>query len=85
ELALASGDCHAMIHDTGWSTTPDSRAPQGVRWIPPAGTPRAADPPRPKPGPPPPTPLEAPVLPFALLHDLDAAIADRLATRQEAA
>ena len=85
ELALASGDCHAMIHDTGWSTIPDPRAPQGVRWIPPAGTPRAADPPPPKPGPPPSTPLEAPILPYALLHDLDAAIAHRLTTRQEAA
>lgn len=85
ELALASGDCHAMIHDTGWSTVPDPRAPQGVRWVPPAGTPRADNPPPLKPGPPPPTPLEAPVLPFGLLQDLDAAIADRLATGQEAA
>lgn len=71
ELSLASGDCHAMVHDTGWSTVPDHRAPQGVRWIPPDGTARAADPPPAKPGPPPLTPLEAPVLPFALLHDLD--------------
>ncbi|MVZ90037.1 DUF222 domain-containing protein [Microbacter sp. ANSKLAB05] len=85
ELALASGDCHAMIHDTGWSTIPDPRAPQGVRWIPPAGTPRAADPPRPKPGPPPPSPLEAPILPFALLHDFDAAITQRHDAVREAA
>ncbi|KAA0918860.1 HNH endonuclease signature motif containing protein [Dietzia sp. ANT_WB102] len=85
ELALASSDCHAMIHDTGWTTVPDPRAPQGVRWIPPAGTPRATTPPSPKPGPPPPTPLKAPVLPFALLHDLDAAIGQRLHTGREAA
>ncbi|MFN3602113.1 MAG: DUF222 domain-containing protein [Dietzia sp.] len=78
ELALASGDCHAMIHDTGWTTVPDRGAPQGVRWIPPAGTPRAADPPPARPGPPPLTPLEAPILPFALLHDLDRAIHARL-------
>ena len=77
ELALASGDCHAMIHDTGWSTVPDPRAPQGVRWIPPVGTPRAADPPPPKPGPPPPTPLSTPALPYALLADLDRALAAR--------
>ncbi|UVE96514.1 HNH endonuclease signature motif containing protein [Dietzia sp. B32] len=85
ELALASGDCHAMIHETGWSTEPDPHAPQGVRWIPPAGTPRAANPPPPKPGPPPPTPLDAPILPYALLRDLDAAVADRLDSGQEAA
>ncbi|MFN3339846.1 MAG: DUF222 domain-containing protein [Dietzia sp.] len=78
ELALASGDCHAMIHDTGWTTVPDRRAPQGVRWIPPAGTPRAADPPPARPGPPQLTPLEAPILPFALLHDLDRTIHARL-------
>jgi hypothetical protein len=77
ELALASGDCHAMIHDTGWRTIPDRTAPQGVRWIPPAGSPRAADPPAPKPGPPPLTPLEAPILPFALLADLDRSMAAR--------
>lgn len=74
ELSLASGDCHAMIHETGWRTRPDRRAPQGVRWIPPAGTPRAAAPPPPKVGPPPLTPLEAPILPFALLRDLDRAV-----------
>lgn len=88
ELALASGDCHAMIHDTGWTTVPDRSAPQGVRWIPPAGTPRAQKPPPPKPGPPPPTPLEAPILPFALLRDLDHAITARFAAdhaREEAA
>lgn len=85
ELALASGDCHAMIHDTGWSTIPDRSAPQGVRWLPPAGTPRAADPPPPKPGPPPLTPLEAPVLPFALLADLDRALAARTAAARGAA
>lgn len=78
ELALASGDCHAMIHDTGWNTIPDRRAPQGVRWIPPSGTPRAVTPPPPKSGPPPLTPLEAPLLPFALLHDLDHALTARL-------
>lgn len=85
ELALASGDCHAMIHATGWSTIPDRRAPQGVRWIPPSGTPRAAAPPPPKAGPPPLTPLEAPILPFALLRDLDQAIAARLRAGQAAA
>lgn len=78
QLALASGDCHAMIHDTGWSTIPDRTAPQGVRWIPPAGTPRAADPPPAKAGPPPLTSLEAPILPFGLLRDLDHAIHARL-------
>ncbi|MCT2107610.1 HNH endonuclease, partial [Dietzia cinnamea] len=67
ELALASGDCHAMIHNTGWTTTPDPTAPQGVRWTPPPATPRATNPPPPKPGPPPLTPLDAPILPFALL------------------
>ncbi|MFL0577896.1 DUF222 domain-containing protein [Dietzia sp. 179-F 9C3 NHS] len=77
ELALASRDCHAMIHDTGWSTVPDPTAPQGVKWIPPRGTPRSADPPPPKPGPPPLLPLEAPVLPFALLADLERALAAR--------
>ena len=79
ELALASGDCHAMIHDTGWSTVPDRRAPQGVRWIPPDGTPRAQNPPPSTTGPPPPTPLDAPALPFALLHDLDHALSARTA------
>ncbi|MEH6820706.1 MAG: DUF222 domain-containing protein [Dietzia psychralcaliphila] len=78
ELALASGDCHAMIHDTGWSTVPDRNAPQGVRWIPPAGTARSAHPPPAKAGPPPLSPLEAQILPFALLHDLDRAIHARL-------
>lgn len=77
ELALASGDCHAMIHDTGWSTVPDRRAPQGVRWLPPSRTPRATKPPPPKPGPPPLGPLEAQVLPFALLRDLDRALTTR--------
>lgn len=85
ELALASGDCHAMIHATGWRTIPDPTAPQGVRWIPPDGTPRAASPPPPKAGPPPLTPLEAPVLPFALLRDLDQAIAARSGAGQAAA
>ncbi len=77
ELALASGDCHAMIQRTGWRTTPDPRAPQGVRWVPPQGTPRATAPPPPKPGPPPLSPLTTPVLPYALLRDLDQAIAAR--------
>lgn len=86
ELALASGDCHAMIHDKGWSTVPDRKAPQGVRWIPPRSTARgAAPPPPPKPGPPPLSPLDAPILPFALLHDLDHAIADRLDAHPDAA
>lgn len=85
ELALASGDCHAMIHATGWSTEPDPRAPQGVRWIPPAGTPRADNPPPPAPGPPPLAPLDAPALPFALLRDLDQVIADRRGAGREAA
>lgn len=86
ELALASGDCHAMIHDKGWRTIPDRSAPQGVRWIPPAGTYRGAAPPRPpKPGPPPLAPLRAPTLPFALLLDLDRAIAERCGSRSEAA
>ena len=75
ELSLTSADCHAMIHNTGWRTIPDPAAPQGVRWIPPPHTPRAKDPPPPKPGPPPLTPLEAPILPYALLHDLDQALA----------
>ena len=83
ELSLASGDCHAMIHDTGWSTVPDPRAPQGVRWIPPPHTPRAQTPPPPKPGPPPLTPLEAPILPFALLHDLDHALAAHARSRPQ--
>lgn len=85
ELALASGDCHAMIHETGWRTRPDPRAPQGVRWIPPEGTPRAAAPPPPKPGPAPLTPLEAPTVPFALLRDLDRAIAALAETEGAAA
>ncbi|MBB1045688.1 HNH endonuclease, partial [Dietzia sp. DQ11-44] len=44
----------------------------------PAGTPRAADPPPAKAGPPPLTSLEAPILPFGLLRDLDHAIHARL-------
>src|SRR5690606_17792876 len=75
-LAPASGDCQAMIHDKGGRTIPDRTAPQGVRWFPPDGTDRGAAPPPPKPGPPPLTPLEAPMLPFALLHDLDRAISE---------
>ena len=85
ELALTSPDCHAMIHDTGWTTIPDRTAPQGVRWIPPTGTPRASNPPPPKPGPPPLGPLDAPILPFALLHDLDHAIARHTAGSEAAA
>lgn len=77
ELALASADCHAMIHDKGWRTIPDRTAPQGVRWIPPDGRSRGTAPPTPKPGPPLLTPLEAPILPFALLQDLDHAIGER--------
>ena len=85
ELALASGDCHAMIHDKGWRTIPDPAAPQGVRWVPPAGTSRGAAPPPPKPGPPPLSPLTAPVLPFALLHDLGHAISEQSRAGKEAA
>ncbi|MCT1640741.1 HNH endonuclease signature motif containing protein [Dietzia cinnamea] len=85
ELALTSADCHSMIHDTGWTTIPDRTAPQGVRWIPPTTTPRATNPPPPKPGPPPLTPLHAPVLPFALLHDLDHTIAQHTANSKAAA
>lgn len=77
ELALASHDCHAMIHATGWTTIPDRTAPQGVRWVPPAGTPRAADPPPPKPGPPPLNPLRSAALPLALLHDFGRAVSAR--------
>ncbi|TCW23646.1 HNH endonuclease signature motif containing protein [Dietzia cinnamea] len=85
ELALTSPDCHAMIHDTGWTTIPDRTAPQGVRWIPPTGTPRASNPPPPKPGPPPLGPLDAPLLPFALLHDLDTAITRHTGSHEAAA
>lgn len=85
ELALASADCHAMIHDKGWRTVPDRSAPQGVRWIPPAGTDRNAEPPPAKPGPPPLTPLDTPILPFALLHDLDHAMAEWLDREKGAA
>ncbi|WP_194861795.1 HNH endonuclease signature motif containing protein [Dietzia sp. SYD-A1] len=77
QLALASGDCHAMIHATGWRTIPDRTAPQGVRWIPPSGTPRVAAPPPAKAGQQPLAPLEAPILPFALLRDLDDGIRRR--------
>lgn len=85
QLALASGDCHAMIHATGWSTVPDRRAPQGVRWIPPAGTPRATATPPATSGPPDLTSLKAPVFPFALLRDLDRAIAEQGSVRGAAA
>lgn len=73
ELGLVSGDCHAMIHDTGWSTTPDRAAPQGMRWRPPPGSTREVPPPPDKPGAPPLEPLRAPLVPFALLRDFDAA------------
>ncbi|MCT1712975.1 HNH endonuclease, partial [Dietzia cinnamea] len=68
-----------------WTTIPDRTAPQGVRWIPPTGTPRAANPPPPKPGPPPLGPLDAPLLPFALLHDLGHAIAQHTGNSEAAA
>ena len=81
ELSLASGDCHAQIHETGWSMIPDPAAPQGVRWIPPAGSPRRAERPPVKPGAPPMTPLTTTPLPFALLADMDRALTRRAAER----
>lgn len=74
ELALATGDCHAMIHDRGWRTIPDRSAPQGVRWIPPTHTGRRPPDPPHKPGAPPMTHLTATAVPFALLRDLESAL-----------